>query len=63
MVSRRDDLVRVASKRSQGLGRAGGVSAVKWGASGETGVSRGRLPLAEARLGRSVMESLVWIDP
>jgi hypothetical protein len=27
------------------------VSAVKRGASGETEVSRGRLPLAEARLG------------
>ena len=51
LVSRCGDLVRVASKRSQGLGRAGGVSAVKRGASGETEVSRGRLPLAEARLG------------
>jgi hypothetical protein len=39
------------------------VSAVKWGASGETEVSRGRLPLAEARLGRSMIESLVWTDP
>jgi hypothetical protein len=63
LVSRRGDLVRVASKRSQGLGRAGGVSAIKRGASGETEVSRGRLPLAEARLGRSVIESLVWTDP
>ena len=33
------------------------------GASGETEVPRGRLPLAEARLGRSVIESLVWTDP
>jgi hypothetical protein len=57
-VSRCDDLVRVASERSQGLGRASDVSAVKRGASGETEVSRGRLPLAEARLG-----SLVWTDP
>jgi hypothetical protein len=63
LVSRRGDLVRVASKRSQGLGRAGGVSAVKRGASGETEVSRGRLPLAEARLGRSMIEPLVWTDP
>jgi hypothetical protein len=51
LVSRCGDLVRVASERSQGLGRAGGVSAVKRGASGETEVSRGRLPSAEARLG------------
>jgi hypothetical protein len=59
LVSRRGDLVRVASKRSQGLGRAGGVSAVKRGASGETEVSRGRLPLAEAGLGRSVIPDLI----
>ena len=51
LVSRCGDLVKVASERSQGLGRAGDVSAVKRGASGETEVSRGRLPLAEARLG------------
>jgi hypothetical protein len=51
LVSRCGDLVKVASERSQGLERAGGVSAVKRGASGETEVSRGRLPLAEARLG------------
>jgi hypothetical protein len=63
LVSRRGDLVRVASRRSQGLGRAGGMSAVKRGASGETEVSRGRLPLAEARHGRSVIKSLVWTDP
>jgi hypothetical protein len=31
LVSRRGDLVKVASKRSQGLGRAGGVSVVKRG--------------------------------
>jgi hypothetical protein len=51
LVSRCGDLVKVASERSQGLGRAGDVSAVKRGASGETEVSRGRLPSAEARLG------------
>jgi hypothetical protein len=33
------------------------------GASGETEILRGRLPLPEARLGRGVIESLEWIDP
>ena len=33
------------------------------GASGETKILRGRLPLPEARLGRGVIESLEWTDP
>jgi hypothetical protein len=33
------------------------------GASGETEILRGRLPLSEARLGRGVIESLEWTDP
>jgi hypothetical protein len=33
------------------------------GASGETKILRGRLPLSEARLGRGVIESLKWTDP
>jgi hypothetical protein len=33
------------------------------GASGETEILRGRLPLPEARLGRGVIESLEWTDP
>jgi hypothetical protein len=33
------------------------------GASGETEILRGRLPLLEARLGRGVIESLEWTDP
>jgi hypothetical protein len=33
------------------------------GASGETEILRGRLPLPEAGLGRGVIESLEWIDP
>jgi hypothetical protein len=33
------------------------------GASGETKILRGRLPLSEARLGRGVIESLEWTDP
>jgi hypothetical protein len=33
------------------------------GASGETEILRGRLPLSEARLGQGVIESLVWTDP
>jgi hypothetical protein len=36
----------------------------RWrGASGETEILRGRLPLPEARLGRDVIESLEWTDP
>jgi hypothetical protein len=36
----------------------------RWrGASGETEILRGRLPLPEARLGRGVIESLEWTDP
>jgi hypothetical protein len=33
------------------------------GASGETEILRGRLPLPEARLGQGVIESLEWTDP
>jgi hypothetical protein len=33
------------------------------GASGETEILRGQLPLPEARLGRGVIESLEWTDP
>ena len=33
------------------------------GASDETEILRGRLPLSEARLGRGVIESLEWTDP
>jgi hypothetical protein len=33
------------------------------GASGETEILRGRLPLPEAGLGRGVIESLEWTDP
>jgi hypothetical protein len=36
----------------------------RWrGASGETEILRGRLPLSEARLGRGVIASFEWIDP
>jgi hypothetical protein len=36
----------------------------RWrGASGETEILRGWLPLPEARLGRGVIESLEWTDP
>jgi hypothetical protein len=36
----------------------------RWrGASGETEILRGRLPLPEAGLGRGVIESLEWADP
>ena len=36
----------------------------RWrGASGETEILRGRLPLPEAGLGRGVIESLEWTDP
>jgi hypothetical protein len=37
--------------------------AVGGGASGETEILRGRLPLSEARLGRGVIESLERTDP
>jgi hypothetical protein len=37
--------------------------AVGGGASGETEILWGRLPLSEARLGRGVIESLGWTDP
>jgi hypothetical protein len=33
------------------------------GASGETEILRGRLPLPEAGLGRGGIESLEWTDP
>jgi hypothetical protein len=33
------------------------------GASDETEILRGRLPLFEARLRRGVIESLEWTDP
>jgi hypothetical protein len=33
------------------------------GASSETEILRGRLPLPEAGLGRDVIESLEWTDP
>jgi hypothetical protein len=33
------------------------------GASGETEILRGRLPLPEAGLGRGMIESLEWTDP
>jgi hypothetical protein len=33
------------------------------GASGETEILRGRLPLPEAGFGRGVIESLEWTDP
>ena len=33
------------------------------GASGETEILQGRLPLSEARLGRGMIESLEWSDP
>jgi hypothetical protein len=36
--------------------------AIGRGASGETEILRGRLPLSEARLGRGVIESLEWTD-
>jgi hypothetical protein len=40
------------------------ISIRRWrGASGETEIPRGRLPLSEARLGRGVIESLEWTDP
>jgi hypothetical protein len=63
LVGRCGDLVRVASWRRQGLGQAGNIFAAGGGASGETEILRGRLPLSEARLGRGVIESLEWTDP
>jgi hypothetical protein len=38
-------------------------SSLEGGASGETEILRGRLPLSEARLGRGVIKSLEWTDP
>jgi hypothetical protein len=36
----------------------------RWrGASGETEILRGQLPLPEAELGRGVIEPLEWTDP
>jgi hypothetical protein len=36
----------------------------RWrGASGESEILRGRLPLSEARFGRGVIESFEWTDP
>jgi hypothetical protein len=63
LVGWRGDSVRVASWRRQGLGRARSVFVAGGGASGETEILRGRLPLPEARLGRGVIESLEWIEP
>jgi hypothetical protein len=57
------DLARVASWRRLGLGRAGSMFVAGGGASSETEILRGRLPLPEARLGRGVIESLEWTDP
>jgi hypothetical protein len=40
------------------------VASWRWrGASGETEILQGRLPLPEAGLGRGVIESLEWTDP
>jgi hypothetical protein len=63
LVGRCGDLVRVASWRRQGLGRAGNMFAAGGGASGETEIFWDRLPLSEARLGRDAIESLEWTDP
>jgi hypothetical protein len=63
LVGRCGELVRVASSRRQGLGRAGNMFAAGGGASGEAEILRGRLSLSEARLGRGVIESLEWTDP
>jgi hypothetical protein len=63
LVGRHGDLVRVASWRRQGLGRARNMFVAGGGALGETVILRGRLPLSEARLGRGVIESLEWTDP
>jgi hypothetical protein len=63
LVGRHGDLVRVASWRRQGLGRAGNTLAAGGGASGEAEILRGRLPLSEARLERGVIKSLEWTDP
>jgi hypothetical protein len=36
----------------------------RWrGASGETEILQGRLPLSEARLGRGVIAPFEWTDP
>jgi hypothetical protein len=63
LVGWRNDLVRVASWRRQGLGQAGNMFVAGRGASGETEILRGRLPLSEARLGRGMIESFEWTDP
>jgi hypothetical protein len=63
LVGWRSDLVRVASWRRQGLERAGDMFVARGGASGETEILWGRLPLFEARLGRGVIEPLEWTDP
>jgi hypothetical protein len=63
-------LGRSVRRFSQGcfLAKAGPRASQKYvrrwrGASGETEILRGRLPLSEARLGRGVIESLEWTDP
>jgi hypothetical protein len=61
LVGRRGDLVRVASWRRQGLGRAGNMFAAGGGAR-EAEILRGRLSLSEARLRQGVIESLEWTD-
>jgi hypothetical protein len=62
LVGRRGDLVRVASCEDRASGEPEVRSSLE-GASGETEILRGRLPLPEARLGRGVIESLEWTDP
>jgi hypothetical protein len=61
---------RSVQRFSQGcfLAKAGPRASRKYvcrrrGASGETEILRGRLPLSEARLGRGVIESREWTDP
>jgi hypothetical protein len=61
---------RSVRRFSQGcfLAKAGPRASQKYvhrrrGASGETEILRGRLPLSEARLGRGVIESLERTDP
>jgi hypothetical protein len=63
LVGRCGNSVRVASWRRQGLEQAGNMFVAGRGASGETEILRGRLPLSEARLGRGVIESFEWTDP